>query len=117
MGFSDHDMIAMARKAKVPKAGAKITSKRISTNVCENQVIADLRNLQWDCVSESAHTEAALLDFMKLCSSVCDKHAPMKKLPVRSVKAPWLDSDLRSLMTERDQLKRFAVESGTQRTG
>ncbi len=68
--FSNHNMIAMARKAKVPKAGPKIIYKRIYKNFCENKFIEGLRNLPWDCVFESTHTEAALLEFVKLCSSV-----------------------------------------------
>ena len=104
IGFSDHNMIAMARKVKVPKVGPKIIYKRLYKNFCDNAFIEDLHNIQWDVVFKSTSTEAALHEFMKLFSSVCDKHAPIKKLTVRSVKAPWLDSDLRSLMKERDEM-------------
>ena len=61
---------------------------------------------------EKMHVNAALDYFMNLFSAVCDKHAPIKKLTVRSLKAPWLDEELRNLMRERDLLKRSAIMSG-----
>ena len=90
IGFSDHNMIAMARKVKVPKVGPKIIYKRLYKHFCDNAFIEDLHKIQWDSIFESMNTEAALHEFMKSFSSVCDKHAPIKKLTVRSVKAPWL---------------------------
>ena len=42
---------------------------------------------------------------------VANKHAPLRSKKVRNKKAPWLTSELRKLITNRDKLKRQAVIS------
>ena len=77
-----------------------------------NDFISDVENIEWDTVLEKMDVNAALDSFMKLFSAVCDKHAPIKKLTVRSLKAPWLDEEVRNGMRERDLLKKSAIMSG-----
>ena len=50
---------------------------------------------------------------MNLFLAVCDKHAPIRKLSVRSVKAPWMDNELKSYIRERNLLKKSAIENGS----
>ena len=50
---------------------------------------------------------------MKLLIPVIDKHAPVKKLTVRTVKAPWIDEELKDYMVERDGAKGVAKSSCT----
>ena len=46
------------------------------------------------------HPDAALDEFMKLLLPIIDKHAPVKKLTVRIVTAPWIDEELKNCMVE-----------------
>ena len=39
-------------------------------------------------------------------------HAPVKKLTVRTVKAPWIDEEFKNCMVERDGAKGVANKSG-----
>ena len=112
VGFSDHNIVALTVKTKVPKAGPTVIHRRTYKTFLENDFIADVENIEWDTVLEKMHENAALDFFMNLFSAVCDKHAPIKKSTVRSLKAPWLDEELRKLMRERDLLKRSAIMSG-----
>lgn len=57
------------------------------------------------------HLDAALEAFMKLLLPVTDRHAPINKLTVRSVKSPWIDYELRNCMAERDEAKVIANQS------
>jgi hypothetical protein len=41
--------------------------------------------------------DAALDTFMKLLIPVTNKHAPTKKITVKTVKSPWIDEELRKL--------------------
>lgn len=50
---------------------------------------------------------------MKLFFDVCDKHAPIRKLSVRSVKAPWIDKELQSGIKERNLVKKSAIQNGS----
>ena len=58
------------------------------------------------------HPEAALDEFMKLLLPIIDKHAPVKKVTDRTVKAPWTDEELKNSMVERDGAKGMANKSG-----
>lgn len=51
--------------------------------------------MNWDLVLECNDVDFALSIFVKLFSTICDKHAPMTKDTVRKIKAPWLDDELR----------------------
>jgi hypothetical protein len=51
------------------------------------------------------HLGAALDEFMKLPLLIIDEHAPVKKLTVRTVKAPWIDEELKNCTVERDRDK------------
>ena len=49
---------------------------------------------------------------MKLLLPIIDKHVPVKKLTVRTVKAPWIDEEFKNCMFERDGAKGVANKSG-----
>ena len=72
----------------------------------------DVKNICWSDVINEEHPDAALDEFMKLLLPIIDKHAPVKKLTVRTVKAPWIDEELKSCMVERDGAKGVANKSG-----
>lgn len=112
VGFSDHNIVALTVKAKVPKAGPKVIHRRTYRNFLEKDFIFEIESIEWDAALEKMHVNAALDCFMNLFSTVCDKHAPIKKFTVRSVKAPWLDEELRNMMRDRDLLKKSAILSG-----
>jgi hypothetical protein len=42
---------------------------------------------------------------------IIDKHAPVKKRTVRTVKAPWINEELKNCMVERDGAKGVANKS------
>ena len=52
----------------------------------------------WSDVINKEHPDAVLNTFSKLLLPIIDKHAPLKKLTVRTVKAPWIDKELKSCM-------------------
>jgi hypothetical protein len=40
---------------------------------------------------------------------VPDKHAPLQSKKIKSKRSPWISSDIRHLMTARDNLKRKVI--------
>jgi hypothetical protein len=84
--------VAIYRKSKVPKTGPKIFYKRSYNRFsCDSYV--DVKNSCWSDVFNKEHPDAALHEFMKLLLLVIDKHAPVKKLTVRTVTAPCIDAE------------------------
>lgn len=108
VGCSDHNLIAMVRKTRVPKAGHKIIVKRSYKSFTEDGFTEDVRNICWDDVLISKNLDAAVEVFNKLFLEVSDKHAPIKKRTVRKVRAGWIDTELRDCMVQRDEAKRVA---------
>jgi hypothetical protein len=111
IGCRDHNIEAIYRKAKVPTAGPKIVYKRsYKIFFCDSNV-DDVKNMCWSDVINEEHPDAALDEFMKLLLPIIDKHAPVKKLTIRTVKAPWIDEELNNCMVERDGVKAVANKS------
>ena len=112
VGCTDHNINATTWKAKVPKSGPKTIHKRMYKTFSEENFVKELKKVNWDLVLDCKDTEAALIIFTTLFSNICDKHAPIKKCTVRTVKAPWLDEELKTCIKERDLLKQSAIVSG-----
>lgn len=112
VGFSDHNVIAMVRITKVPKARPRILLQRSYKSFSEIAFIKDIKNVKWDDVLNSKDVNMALQYFSSLLFPIIDRHAPLKKFSVRSTFSPWLDNDIKTLLMKRDDLKRTAVRSG-----
>jgi hypothetical protein len=67
-----------------------------------------MKNICWSdgCYEEQSH--AALEALMKLLLPVTDRHAPIKKLTVRTAKSPWIDDEFRNCMAEWGEAKGIA---------
>ena len=88
IGYSDDNIVAISRNAKVPTAGPKIACKRSYKRFCCDFYVDDVTNICWSDVINEEHPDAAL---MTLHLPIIDEHAPVKKLTVRTVKGRWID--------------------------
>ena len=60
----------------------------------------DVKNICRSDVINEEHPDTALDAFMKLLCPIIYKHAPVKKLTVRTVQAPWIDEEFKKCMIE-----------------
>ena len=79
--------MAICRKANIPKTGPKIVYKRSYKIFCCDSYEDDVKNICWSDAINKEHPDAALDGFMKLFFPIIDKHAPITKMTVRTVKA------------------------------
>ena len=112
VGCSDHNIVAIGRKTKVPKSGQKIVLKRMFKYFNENNYYEEVKNIDWSTVLQEEDPNTALNVFNKLLMPIIDKHAPLKKRTVRNVSSPWLDQELRHYMAQRNEAKVQAIKSG-----
>ncbi len=112
VGCSDHNLIAIGRKTKIPKRGQKIILKRIFKNFNENNYCNEVREVDWSEVLLEEDPDLALGVFDRLLLPIVNKHAPVRKLTVRNAMSPWLDQELKARMMERDRAKTEAIKSG-----
>lgn len=111
VGFSDHNCIAVSRRTKLPKACPKIIMKRSYRAFNEESFLNELDNIKWNLISDIDDVDASLNLFMDCFMRVVNNHAPLKKFTVKAKSAPWVDTELRSLMAQREEAKKVAVLS------
>ena len=64
---------------------------------CSDSYVDDVKNIFWSVVCNEEKPDAALDTFMKLLIPVTNKHAPIKKMTVKTVKSHWIDEELKKL--------------------
>ena len=94
IGFSDHNLVGISRKAKVPKAGPNNVYKGSYRGFCCDSYVDEVTKICWSDVSKQRDPDNALNVFTKLLVPVMDKHAPVRRLTVGAVRAPWVDDGL-----------------------
>ena len=57
---SDHNIVAIPRKTKVPKAGPNIVYKRSYKTFCSDSYVVDVNNICWSMVCNEEQTDVAL---------------------------------------------------------
>lgn len=112
VGCSDHNLIAIVRKTKVPKEGFKIIKKRSFKDFDQERYVRDISQAKLSDILLVDDPEIALQAFDEKLTKVVDRHAPVKKFTVRAVTAPWLDKELKGYIKEREQAKQIALSSG-----
>ena len=76
----------------------------------EEKFLHDLGTQSWEHVYFFADNPGTMWEIWKdLFLLVLDKHAPLQSKKIKSKRSPWISSDIRHLMTARDNLKRKAI--------
>ena len=115
LGISDHSLVYVCLKVSVPRDKPKIFESRnlknYNINHFNSHISHLLRNSSWD------HKDPTHLwvQFKNIFTYVFDLHAPLKTRKVRSTYAPWLTTEIRCEMNQRDYLKKRAVKSNSKR--
>lgn len=104
VGCTDHNMIAIARKAKVTKVTPRIVYKRSFRTFSQ---------INWKGVFETNDSEDALATFLDHFLPVINEHASVIKTTEKKCQATWVDPELKSYMTQRDDLKQLVQSTKT----
>lgn len=112
VGFSDHNLVSVNRKTKVPKSGQKMIVKRIFKHFNENEYCEEVRNVDWSKILVEDDPDRALEAFTSSIMPIMDKHAPLRRITVRTIAAPWVDLELKEHIKLRNELKAEAIASG-----
>ena len=111
LGISDHSLVYLCLKVLVPRDKPKIVDSRnlkyYSKEAMNDHLYHELNSFSWEQTDPNILWE----QFKNIFNSVSDVHAPIKTRKVRSTYAPWLTTDIRHEMNQRDYLKKKAVKS------
>ena len=111
---SDHNIVAISRKTKVYNAGPNIVYKMSYNTFCSDSY--DVENICWSLVCNEEQPDAALDTFMKLLIPVTTKHAPIKRMTVKTIKSSWMNEELK-IEVERDEAKGMEISLTAQPIG
>jgi hypothetical protein len=76
----------------------------------EENFLHDLGTQSWEHVYFFADNPSTKWEIWKdLFLQVLDKHVPLQSKKIKSKRSPWISSDIKHLMTARDNLKRKAI--------
>lgn len=95
VGISDHDLIFVVRKQKIPKPKARTIEFRTLKNLDQNAFLYDNIDDTWSHWSD-------------LYKQILDDHAPVKRIKLRNNQLPWISPDIQMQIRKRNRLyKKF----------
>ena len=114
VGISDHSLIYAFRKISLPAAvkGSSTVSYRQFKNFDCNRFRSDILAQPWTDLMGIDNPNEMWLKWKSLFLEVCDVHAPFCTKHVCTSKSPWITSELKNFMYQRDRLKIKALQTG-----
>ena len=108
VGVSDHDLIFVLRKQKLPRPKARTIEFRSLKYSDSNTFLSDLRNVPWDSVYIYENIDDIWAHWSGLYKQVLDEHAPVKRIQLRNNQLPWISPDIQKQIRIRNRLyKKF----------
>lgn len=104
--FSYHDLLFLSYKIRPPKRKSKFLFLRSFKNIDMDRLMEDAGRIDWSPVYDCNDVDSMVSLFNKLVLELYDKHAPLKKVKVKHLPAPWLSDGIKQQMSKRDKAKR-----------
>ena len=106
-GISDHCLVYLAYAVRKPKFVPKTFTRRDFKNFSQEAFIQDLNTTPFENIFavEDFELDKKATIFENYFNSVLDRHAPYRTFTVTHPKAPWLTTEIKNLMSERDKQK------------
>ena len=104
ISISDHSIVFAYSKLSIngtSRAHNVITSSNFRKFIREN-FRNDVASQSWDQIFCSTNKNDMWLQWKRLFLPIVDKHAPLRIMHVRARSSPWITSELRKRMHDRD---------------
>ena len=113
VGISDHSLIYAFRKLSAGKhtKGHTTISYRNFKHFDADSFRNDISLQDWDYIKTFGDPNQMWHAWKTIFYNVVDRHAPLRTKRVRGSKAPWITTELKQLMHQRDVLKIKAIQS------
>ena len=110
-GNSDHMAIIVTKHSKEIVEKPEVVKKRSYKNFTEANFIREVKYTDFEPVMEETDENEAAKKFCSIFRSILDNHAPIKVFQTRKNYAPWVSTETKSLIEERDKLKEESTQS------
>jgi hypothetical protein len=105
-GFSAHDLIFATFDLSVPRNSKQTKTFRNFSKINADNLLLDVDNAPWAEVYNEQNMDCKLEKFNSILNSLMDKHAPVQTMTFKQDSAPWMNKDIRSLLTKRNRLRK-----------
>ena len=107
--ISDHSLVYCILQRKCPKPSIQYKTVRSYKKFISEKFRADVSQLPLkDCLKTNDINEA-VSKWNELYTNTLNKHAPVRKIKVRSKPKPWFTQGLQSLINNRDNTRKKAI--------
>ena len=111
VGISDHSMIYIINSIRRNRQTLKFKTVGNFKNFNSSDLVRDLSFVPWQSLLLISDPNCYWNKWKELFLNIADFHAPLISKRVQNHHLPWINSDIKTLMLERDRLKRIAVIS------
>ena len=102
--MSDHDLIYIIKKQRLPKSKVKVIDSRSMKHFNQDAFLADLMTTPWNMAFIFDGIDDVWGHWSKLFNVIVEKHAPCIKKRVRSNQLPWINIEIKKSMRLRNKL-------------
>ena len=102
LSLSDHDMIGIVRKRNYQRYEPKTIKCRNFTRYNPDLMNEDLRQADWNLVYDQNDPNKAWEIFKGITSNIFNRHAPLITKRIKGRPCPWLTSNVRAELNDRD---------------
>jgi hypothetical protein len=103
LGISDHSMIFAVKSITVPTSGRHTTREiRDYKKIVESDFIEEILQLPWDIVCQFDDPNVSWQAWKSIFLEILDRHAPIRCKRTRGTSVPWITSNVKRLMRNRD---------------
>lgn len=104
--FSYHDLVFLSYKLRPPKRKPKYILLRNYKGIDLEALLHDAGSIDWTDIMESSCINEMVRILNSKILSLYDCHAPIRRVKVKYVPAPWLTPAIKDAMASRDRAKR-----------
>ena len=112
--YSDHNMIFVSVRRKLKNEDRHDFIKRDLKNFDPIKYKQEIDNIDWTDLLASSNIDIINDIFVTQILKVIDKYAPLKTFQRRTMMRNWLNSEIKTQMERRDQLRQKALLTGDQ---
>lgn len=113
-GFSYHDFIYAVYDLSVPPSVKQKLTFRDFKNINIEQLRIDVEEAPWEQVVLSSDIDTKVGKFNELIAKLMDKHVPVKNIIVKHRPTPWMNREIRRLISKRNKARKRHSKNKTE---
>ncbi|CAF4803261.1 unnamed protein product [Pieris macdunnoughi] len=117
VAFSHHDLLHLSFKAKPPKQKPTVVIGRSFGGIDHDSLLSDASKIDWSGLYDLPYLDDKVELFTSSITNLYDKHAPLRRVKLKHLPAPWLSDEIKRLIHKKNRAiaKMRTAKSDTER--